>query len=312
MKLLDGKDEAGDRAHEESVKELKAKEAEGKVVVDMTEPDDEEETTPEKDGPSREEKKKNRYRERVAEARAEKERADRLEQENRAFRDMMSEQTNISREMLHTIKRSQPQQDDPLNAEYKGLQKKRDELNREYQSLYQSSKGQLSPDVYQSYQQRYVALEDDMRITAGRIGARDAMPRQDPQREAAMKAELFIRARHPDVTSHPQADQYAQNIYKAYVSAGEPVGWETLDKAMEDTRKRFRMTSSRGAPSSDLKRKFASSPNGGTRSNEEPDSEELDRDEMNMARTFYKSNPRAKDWDDKTLARHFIRDVKRA
>ena len=312
FKLLD--DERDDKD-----KEAKVAEAEGKVRVDMKEGEDE----PPRRGRNRTEQgrdsrwSEHTERTRKAESERDEHRAarEKADEENRLLREQMQENNRLQREALEMHRASlQGPPRDELEDEHTRLKETRASLQKEYQSAYTNAKGQLSQDVIDSFQKRYSDLEDSLRENSSARAARQYAPRQDPRMQAARQVEDQIKLKYPDVfAAGPRAQAHSQLVYNSLVAAGEPVGWATLDKAMDQTRavKSFGIKAQgRPAPSDNIRRRFASPPRGGAVGNEETDDSdvELSPEEAAMARSF---SAHLKGADDKEVYRRFVRTSRR-
>jgi len=302
--VLDKDDDQGKKAHEDAVKDLKIKEAEGAVTVDMSEDEDDDDTPSQPQRSIRQQKKDDRWKRHTQETREAKERAEKAENEARLLREQMQRNEVLSTRMLERIEQQAPKPTDKLEEEENNLLKARQELQEEYAKTYRANNGVLPQETIDHFQKRNNDIELNLIRSVSKRAARDAVPRKTPQQLEAEQAEIIIRAKHPDVTSHPQANQFAIHMYEAFVAAGEPRGHDTLDKAMDTARERFHMNR-KPAVSDSVRRKFASPPRGGSGGGEPVESEVLSKDEMALARAF---SPKM---DEQAAARRFVRMVKR-
>lgn len=295
---------------EDLEKDEKVREAEGKVRVSLKEDEGDE---PPKRGRNQQ-GKDTRWSEMKEKTRAAEDRAARLEQErddsNRRLAEAMERQNDLHAQTLgHLQRQNQPPVRDELEEQRKGLMDEAKKLNKEYQSALVQSGGRMSPEVLESFEDRKMQLEERARDNSAARMLRQAMPQRDPRAEAGQAIERQMELRYPHVfAAGEQAKAYSQQTYNRMVLRGAPRGWDTLDKAMEETSRDLGIQGGRRqAPSDNIKRRFSAVPRGGAMGRDEPEEVELDADAKAIAMAFT-SHQKGK--SDKDRIRSFVRTVK--
>lgn len=73
----------------------------------------------------------------------------------------------------------------------------------------------------------------------------------DPKAAEQANRMSQLRARYPDVMSDPRYIAYADGAMKMLEAQDHPVGWETADAAIEQTRRQFKLGPYRNGPAVD-------------------------------------------------------------
>jgi hypothetical protein len=217
------------------------------------EPDDDDDGA--EAGPSRSDKKRNRYR--AAQERAEAAERDRAELQGRLQQ----------MQQLYDEARAQPLQQRPAEPQRDEVSDKIDQVYREQDLLYRElqAKGKaLTQEELQRYEKRARELDETKHELIAERKLKTVQPQGDPQ-IAAVQA--FLRMQYPDVYGSQQALGWAQSRYSQLKYEGRAAGFELLQETMTEARQRFRLAgASRSAtppPKASEKAKYTGAPRGG-------------------------------------------------
>lgn len=286
------------------VEDTEPKTDDDKVRVDMSEDDESEQP----DESPRQEKRKSRWKEHTERTAQVEERNKALEEQNRLLMEQMQRSNHLGEQMLSRMDESRPKPKDELQAAREAALEKRKALQAEYNEARKA--GAITEELYNRFQERNNAIEDEIRIADTKLAVRESMPRQDPNQAGVQAVLMRVHAQYPEVMTHPQAKDYSSLRYQQLLIAGYPVGWETLDKAMEDTRKEFKIQRPGQAQRQERRRELYTGPQrGGPQEQEDnDDAAVLDIHERRMARAFARGSKTK--LDEKAAQRKFVREVK--
>lgn len=242
-------DEDSDAADEKLIEQFKGGEKEEpEEKVKPVDPDEEEEEEESEEGERtehtpRQQKRSNRYTEQKR-AREDAERRLNETQQQNAFLQQQLQQTQTN--VLQQIAASLPKRDekDPLDEQLADVRKRRAQLH----SLYEVKKSAniLTQEEYREMlDQDHRLTDEEMRINFERNAARKGLG-QTPQQTQAEAIGKFVAMRHPDVFGHPTTKEYAIRTFQNMVLAGAPDGYATLDRAVAETRKAFKLKTPEG------------------------------------------------------------------
>lgn len=304
----DDKDKSRDNAEDNnSGKSAKLEEKSGDIFITLPgdSPKEEDDDEPAERPPeTAETRRRNRYREQIERATAAEVRSRQLEEENRALREMQ----------LHALRQqpfAQPsaQTADPLDTEIKSTQAQRRRLFDVYTLAVQNRA--LQPGDQERYIEESEALEEKMQGLRIKKHLRDNTPRVDPQVEEFN----YVRNSNPDVFGNPRAVMTLQSIYYRKRAQDRPDSRETLEEAIDETRKELRLGPYRNMPvSQNTKEKYTGVPRGmGTNANEaQPVQIKMDKHMRKMADAAFPhikdQNKRYQQWAN-TAGREVIRDM---
>lgn len=254
----DDSEDGGNDADKAAVDKMKARIAEAQdeapVVDDETpviavseEEDDGEERL------SRDEKKRNRFREA-------QERAEAAEREAAHYRSL-----------YETSQRPAPRED-PAPGEdpkVKEVDNKLAEVRRRQKLLYQeflAKQGKLSQQEIDQYERDNHSLRDE----EGELIYERRRLREAPQEEARRKADAqraIYQQKYGDIYAHERSREaliYAEGVYKQSLvrNAGRKTPEQLMDEAMDAARRDVLRTVKRPAPSESTRRRYAGEPSG--------------------------------------------------
>lgn len=244
-------DEAANEAAEKEMAEAIVADASDTVVqVDGdVSLDDDGAPEEEEPRPSRKQRRANRYRE-------QEERANAAERERDELRERLDRLESSHREQVQGFARRVAESGPgPSSHEdsLAGVYKKQEELLSDYNSLLKS--GQMTPDVERRYQDRYREIEREKLEAV----AREQIQRMQPQIENDAQVRA-IRERNRDVFGDHRASAWAKGRYEQMVADGEPASEATIEKAIDESRRRFRLGGYKEPTQRDRSRYTGSSP----------------------------------------------------
>ncbi len=222
-------------AEQEEAGKPKPKEPDGPITVNLD--DDEEDEAPRQAGQRtpRDENRRNRYREQVeARERAERER-DELKGKYSEIEGRLNQITQQLQSPRQPDGGAQPGTH-PAVAREQELRRLMQETSEEFDML--SPEAKNKPEIRKRYSERYQAYDTERQRLNAYIA--NGAPAQ-PQNQHQNNMQVMLMARYPDVMSKGEHFQYADASYKRLIATGAPDNWDTIDKAMEETRRQFRL-----------------------------------------------------------------------
>lgn len=205
------------------------------VSIDEDDDEDDDPVDTGRRGPTRKEKKQNRYRQLMEERDADRARLQQLEQQNAQMQAYM--------QGLSQRQAPQPQQpeDDPLEREYQSILRDQKLLLQEHAAYGQNITAEQQADM----ERRAAQLEKRKLEWGGHMANRRAGIRPIPPEEA-VKTQLM--ARFPDVMGNPQAQSYMVATFNRLRARGLPDSMETVEEAVAETRRDLRIGAAARAP----------------------------------------------------------------
>ena len=264
-------------------KKISAEPADEGVELEVDEEDEDDEDEPQQAAPTRQEKRRNRYRELEERRRDAERRAEEAEHRARLA------------ELQHARpQQSQEPQEDPHEQELNAAYEEQSQLNQEWEEVLNAvPAGQAVPTgVAAAYRKRAIELQKRINDAhAERVVAR-RQPQGGTQND-------FVRQRlevdYPDIMSNGRAQTYLRaRAAQILVERGqEQLTWQVVQEAAEQTMRGFlKKTPQRGAPSANDRQRYTgigrgagSGGSGGGRSIT------MDRHQQKMAEGMYPDLP---------------------
>lgn len=189
---------------------------------------------------TREEKKRNRFREVVEKADQAEQRAQRLEQELAQVKNYVVQLPQHLQQQQ--FQQQQQQQADPLELSLHSLRDQRRTLEMEYErevERYTRNRQQMPRAEYEKFVERAEKLDEE-RVAL--IAERRVASRQpDPNQQALEAHRRILAAENSDVYGNERALYWARGRFAQYEAAGHPNTRELHDKVMEEAREAFGM-----------------------------------------------------------------------
>lgn len=226
-------------------------------ALEIGAPVDDDEDILESPPETREQKKRNRYREQIERA----DRAERLAQEASERQKLLEQELLQQRQYLQQVATQQQRQPqaDPLEQDLGKLRESRRSLEIEYErevERYQRERRQMPREEYQKFVDRAEKLDEE-RVAL--IAEKRAMARQpDPNQQAIAAMQRIMAAENNDVYGNERALFWARGRYAQYQADGHNDSRELHDRVMEEARERFGMkprSSTRAAARDDDERR---------------------------------------------------------
>lgn len=269
-KVIDDDDAESSAADRAAVENMKTKVAESSELsasdrpdeateVDVDEAEDELGARPDASSEMREsrnERRRNRYREAQEEAAMARREADDLRRQNQQFMEMLQRQ-----------QAPQAPQGPPPKSEVEELEGRWNDIARQQDLLYRdyNSRKQVTPQEQEEFARKSRELQMQMTVTGGEIALRRAgvqKPPDERQIRATIQAER-LHSEHGDIVGDERKRMYADGEWRKLIAWGKPNDWSTICEAMERTRQAYGLPlKSRQAPSESYKRKLAGSARG--------------------------------------------------
>jgi hypothetical protein len=226
-------------ANQKAVEEIERAEREtpaeeeptGNTIIELDDEEDEEEPLGVQATPGRSAERRNRYRE-------QKEGREKAERDLAEMRQKHAElEGRIQQLQVQPAPQQGAPQQHPAIAREADLRRQMTELSEDFEMLQPEAK--QKPEVRKRYTERFQALQSEQQ----RVNAYIATGGQvnNPQADQQRQMQTMLTARYPDVMGTDQHFQYADATYKRLRAAGSPDNWDTIDKAMEETRRQFRL-----------------------------------------------------------------------
>lgn len=295
-RIIDNEDDSNARtANQKALEEIenaereeggKAKDREPNGPITVEVPDEEEEEAVREAGSRNAENRRNRYRE-------QKEGRERAERE----RDELAQRV---RDLESRFAQPQPQaqQQQPVEQKNQYVEQEKQvrqairELSEDFENLRPEAKNNV--DVRKRFQDRYSELTAHQQRLNAIIATGGG---QQPQNRQAEAFEVALTAKYPDVDLSPGSAhrRFADATCDRLIAAGARAGWETIDKAIEETRRQFRLGKA-PLPSAATRARFSgvSSGSSGAAAQSAPTKVELSKEERTMARAMW---PKLKEKD---------------
>lgn len=273
-------------------------EAEGVTEVDLEEVEENEQRAKEgatEEGRSRADRRRDRYAEMAEEKKAASERAEKLE------RDLADERTRrIALETVAPQRQQQPEAD-PEGQEILRIRGERKHLHTAFLAKQQA--GGMTEAERDDFERKGYELQDrenfathqrNVRLTGGNRGG---MTQEQVRAEAQLEV---IRSTYPDIYGHPNklVAEHTASTYRALRATGLPPTKETLERAVGETRKAFRLpgaTPRRPPPDEAARRRLSGAGSGGPRGGgEAPVVVRMTKDQRRMADAAYSHLPTEK------------------
>lgn len=237
--------------------------------VAIDDPEEEEDDVPQ----TRQERRKNRYKE--ANQRAEA--AERARDEALHIARTAQEQAQQA-----AFARQPPQQaEDPFKADEDAVYREQDLLYREWSQL--SDEQRAESKIADEYADKARALERRKFTVAAKreMHANNIRP-SNPNEHIQAR----IRMDYPDVANHPQAMQYAEYYCRMRMAEGRPMDWNLLGEGMTRARSQFGM-SGPPAPTKESKQRYMGAKKGASGGQGEKQTIKMNKHYMGMATAMY-------------------------
>lgn len=225
-----------------------SEEAEGSVVVDTEAEEDEgDEEPPER--PTRAEKKRNRYRQAQEEAREARERAEQAAQEAAALK------AEMARVQGYLVARHQQQapQGDPEMAQLRAAYQNTYSEEHEFAETLEVLRAR-DPAEFQRRMGEFQAKLGDIHLRRARyanaVVERERAPYQQQAYQQQQQQRLMehLAIQNPDVWADQRRVLWARTRHSQLVLEGHPDSMETVNRALEDTRRHFGLKGGKEAP----------------------------------------------------------------
>lgn len=187
---------------------------------------------------TREQRKKNRFRE--AHERAERAEKAALGAEERTK--ALEQEVLQQRQYLQRMSAPQQQQEDPLELGIKQNREARRSLELEYEHAverYRRSKQEMPAAEYEKFRERAEQVDDHRSVLAAHRAMRASQP--DPDQQARASIGRILAAENKDVYEHGKAMLWSKGRYAQYQADGHGDSRELHDRVMDEARERFGM-----------------------------------------------------------------------
>jgi hypothetical protein len=158
---------------------------------------------------------------------------------------------------------------DPLEAQIEDIERQGRMIVDTYNA--RRAKNDLTAEQHEQLRAQARELENKKARLIVQQEIRAAQPKPPPPEQiAAQRQYLMVQARHPDVVNHPDAWDYARNLYLARSKLpGFRGTMESVDEIMEDAREKFGFKKA-AKPTQHMRDAYASTPRGSSGPSDAP------------------------------------------
>lgn len=238
--------------------EVEADDPEDSVQISLDDDDDEDEKKD--DGlnapwsPSRQEKKRARRNEFQATKREAEELRQRIEQQNQQL-------AQLSQQVAHTqgfVQGSAQPQEDPIRKALRATYEAEQELAQRIEDM-----GKRNPQAVLQNQQKLLDELQEIQSQRAHLMYLQSEQRLAPHRQQQQQQQFMnsLAQANPDVFSRPEYVQWGTAHYWQLVAEGSPQNQDTIAKALQATRSRFRL-GKQPAPTQREKARYTAAPAG--------------------------------------------------
>lgn len=288
-KALDDKaDRAAAEKVKERVEEKEQSEPDDPVEIDLDKADEEIEPLTADARESRQERRRNRYREIQDERTAALKRAEDAERRE-------AETRNLFLQQLQQLPRPPqgPPQPDALDKELDDTLAEQRLVYRDFNARAQANA--ITEADEREFQQKVQVLQKRLLTLGGKLALRESGQQQNPEHVKREVIRQQMMQMHGDVLGNQATQMYCDGVYKQLRAMGRPDDWSTLEEAAEATRRNFGMPSRtrRPAPSEASKRKLTGMARGGgaPQNGDSPRVVTLSSQDKKMANALFKHIP---------------------
>lgn len=169
------------------------------------------------------------------------------------------------------------QQEDPIDTESKRLEREERGLLAEFEA----AKGRMTDPQHQEFIRRGREIEEGKyRVFYYREQRRNQPSQQQVQAQQEIQR---FQTTYPDITSDPRYLTDCDGNYRRLVARGAAASWETIEKAVLETRSHFRLQNGHRAPDPSMRRKLQGSPKGASSAGGESPTIRLSKQDQEMA-----------------------------
>lgn len=250
-----------DSGAESAIKDFEAqaeqvddKEDDESVQVTLDDEDDDGEPSGEPQGPSRQEKKRARRNEYLTAKREAEELRQQLQQQNQQL-------SQLSQQVAHTqgfVQGRVGPQEDPIKQALRATYEAEQELARRIDMM-----GRQDPQAVQQNQQKFLDELTEIQSQRAYLQHIQNEQRLAPQRQQEQQRQFWagMASANPDVFQRPEYVNWGTAHYWQLVAEGSPQSMETINKALQATRSRFRL-GKQPAPTQREKARYTAAPAG--------------------------------------------------
>jgi hypothetical protein len=242
------------------------------ISVDDDDEEDPIDVAPQDRGPSRREKRANRFRE--AKEEAERAQQARIDAERNAA--AATERARLLEGALQHANQQRQQQVVQEDPEIDNALREQDNIAAEFQARQLDRHRPITTDEHKEFIRRARINEGRLQEARTRKVLRESGIRPQPN-----QIEQAIMARHSDVFANPSAANWAQARRNQKLAEGRPDTMDTLDESMEEARRQFKI--GRQREESELRDRLGGAPRGGA-----VQRSETGRRTVKMTKTFKK------------------------
>ena len=239
---------------------------------------------------TRDEKKRNRWKEHTQARERAEARAKELEDENRR----LQVAAEVARQQAFQVQQqAQPRGPDPIDEDLKRSRREQEALYAEY--VGRQKEGNLTPEAEEKFRQRAYDIKDrETQLQLQKFHRDNGISRQDPAEQHRQTVSSQIRMQFPDIVADARASAYADGVFRQLTALGRPNDWDTIEAAMKQTRRDLRMGNAEPSrrPNEAERQRYSGLPAGpGSSREDSPKTIRMTPGYKKMAEKLYRNDP---------------------